>query len=379
MALACGGIHYTAPKRPLKMADDLASLPRWYAPEGEKTEWITQGRLCGEEVSFGECRLVPWGWNESLIHKARLAGFKEETLHSDTQMALLRTLSNRAVSVQLLKELKAENPDYLCGDSASCDSLEEVEAFHKIHRSTLLKAPWSCNGRGIMSITYAYITPQTERWIVGLIKSQGSVIAEKFQEKVCDFAMGFYADGEGRVSFVGYSLFLTDGRGGYVGNILSTDERIADFLARWIPLSVLESVRNSLESKLACVLAPACYRGYLGVDMLVARFETGVPFRLLPCVEVNLRMSMGMVARRLSEHFIRGREGYKGLFRVDYFADPEALQRDHRKNQTEHPLHTEEGRVIEGYCSLTPVLAATQYRAAVWIRKSGDSLLGELE
>lgn len=374
LALACGEIHYTPPKRPRKMADDLASLPRWYAEEGEKAEWITSDQL-REGDFFSACRLVPWGWNESLIHKARLAGFKEETLHTDAQMRCLRARSNRASSVRILKELRDEMPDLLCGDSVVCHSQEEVECFHEIHRRTLLKAPWSCNGRGLLSITYETMTPQTAGWIAGLIKSQGSVVAEKLQEKVCDFAMEFFSDGTGKVTFAGYSLFQTDSGGRYVGNILSTDERIVGFLSQWIPVSLLESVRDSLEKKVGRLLQHTHYRGFLGIDMLVARFETGAPFRLLPCVEINLRMNMGMVARCLSEHFIRGREGYEGLFRVDYYANPEELYRNHEENQKKHPLQTEQGKVLEGYYSLTPVLPTTHYRAAVWIRRSGA--LGE--
>ncbi len=369
LALACGELHYTPPKRPLQMAQDLASLPRWYAQEGEKTEWITLDQL-QKEASFKGYRLVPWGWNSSLIQQARGAGFEEGFLPSEEQMVCLRKLSNRATAVEILKILRRELTGPLCGKSRSCRTLQEVEEFHSSCRATILKAPWSCNGRGIMSITYDRMTPQTARWAEGVIRSQGSVVAEELQQKICDFAMEFYADGTGAVSFAGYSRFETDSRGGYVGNILTTDEKIVQSLTRWIPRDLLHTVRNSLEQLLSKLLAPTGYRGYLGIDMLVAHFDSGVAFRLLPCVEMNLRMNMGMVALRLSAHFIRNRPDYQGIFKIDYFDEPQALQRDHQENLKRFPPRVQNGLPLEGYFNLTPILANTQYRAGVWVQKS---------
>ncbi len=370
LALACGEVHYTPPKHPLKMATDLASLPRWYAPEGERAKWITLDRL-REGADFSTFRLSPWGWSSSIIHRARLAGFKEETLPSQEQAALFRELSHRQTAVQLLCEMRKEEPSFFCGDSAVCRSMEEVEKFHGIHRRTLLKAPWSCNGRGLMQITYDDVTPQTRGWILGLIKSQGSIVTERLQDKVCDFAMEFYADGAGKVAFSGYSLFQTDGGGRYAGNILATDHAMETHLTQWISRELLHEVREMLIVKLSALLAPSGYEGYLGVDMLVARGDAAAHSeqgsRLLPCVEINLRMNMGMVAHCLSEQFIQRRDDCKGLYRVDYFPDPEVLKRDHEENKCKYPLLLNGDFPTSGYFPLTPILKDTQYRAAVWL------------
>ena len=39
------------------------------------------------------------------------------------------------------------------------------------------------------------------------------------------------------------------------------------------------------------------YCGYVGVDMFV--YESDGGFRLAPCVEMNVRMTMGLLARRV--------------------------------------------------------------------------------
>lgn len=41
------------------------------------------------------------------------------------------------------------------------------------------------------------------------------------------------------------------------------------------------------------------YAGYLGVDMMICRFALLPEFRIHPCVEINLRMNMGLVSRML--------------------------------------------------------------------------------
>ena len=44
------------------------------------------------------------------------------------------------------------------------------------------------------------------------------------------------------------------------------------------------------------------YAGAFGIDMMVIRRDDGDGFLLHPCVEINLRRTMGHVAISLSEH-----------------------------------------------------------------------------
>ena len=62
-----------------------------------------------------------------------------------------------------------------------------------------------------------------------VLRVQGEIMVEPLYNKVCDFAMEFYADGNGSVSFVGYSLFDTDAHGNYKGNFLLSDGQIKRF------------------------------------------------------------------------------------------------------------------------------------------------------
>ena len=48
------------------------------------------------------------------------------------------------------------------------------------------------------------------------------------------------------------------------------------------------------------------YRGYLGVDMMVCASKTPGKYLLNPCVEINMRRTMGHAALALAERGLRG-------------------------------------------------------------------------
>ena len=51
--------------------------------------------------------------------------------------------------------------------------------------------------------------------------------------------MEFYSDGRGKLLFVGYSRFVTDDKGAYRGNILTSDEQVEEWIQQYVPLKHL--------------------------------------------------------------------------------------------------------------------------------------------
>jgi len=383
LALAANAPYFTSPKLPRLMARDLASLPHWYGSatestctEDEKVHWLSLEELHSratwgdrdgnphgfQQNDFADCRLSPWGWNESLRTEALKANFLESNIPKIHEINTLRQISNRATAVTILEELRTELiGESVCGYSQVCQSLAEIETFHKLHPQMLLKAPWSCSGRGLYPVTLPHLTPQIRAWAIGLIASQGSVIAEELQEKVLDFAIEFIYKKE--IQFAGYSVFETDNRGSYVGNRLATDAELEDIICQRIPRPLLNRTKELLLQFLTKQLQGTAFSGYLGVDMLVN--SKGL---LLPCVEINLRMNMGMVAHKVYERLFA--QGANGLFRVDYFPTSSALLANHKEESSLHPaLFDEAGHLVSGYYPLTPIGNKTQYRAAAWANK----------
>ena len=123
----------------------------------------------------------------------------------------------------------------------------------------------------------------------------------------------------------------------------------------------MEKVKISLIDFFTSRIAP-CYRGCFGVDMMLYRASDGT-VRLHPFVEVNLRMNMGMVARRIADRFVA--EGCEGVYRVDYSPRAGALYRDHLERQHENPVVIRPGKLVKVSFALTPVWPHSRYRASI--------------
>ena len=175
--------------------------------------------------------------------------------------------------------------------------------------------------------------------------------------------MEFYSQGNGEsLDFVGYSYFVTDANGAYEGNLLLADEEIERELAKYIPTSTLHAVCDMLRHSIGEVIN-SNYCGYVGVDMMICQIvsESGEKvYRLHPCVEINLRMNMGVVAHTLRERYVA--KGCTGKFMVEYYPTPIALKEAHEQKMNLYPLETDsDGCITRGYLPLTPIGRETQY------------------
>ncbi|WP_279096581.1 hypothetical protein [Bacteroides acidifaciens] len=381
LALASGEANYMAPASARRMASELALLPMWYAEEGSavlapsaynldyvkkiqellglSVDLITEPELAIEP----DLDIRPWGWDVALRKRLSVLGVDEVLLPSMGQLNDLREYSHRSKAVALLPELQLN--EYFCGESYYLRTPEEWKRFVEGRKECLLKAPLSGSGKGL-NWCKGIFTPFISGWCTRVAASQGGVIAEPIYNKVEDFAMEFYSDGAGELTFVGYSLFHTGKSGMYEGNCLLSNEAIRKKLAQYIPLEALMDLENCLKYRLSALVGTV-YKGYLGVDMMICRFpENEKPvFRIHPCVEINLRMNMGVIARFLHDRYVR--PGSTGRFVIDYHpSEGEALQ-EHERMSATYPLESREGRVYSGYLPLVPVHKRSCYRAWIWV------------
>jgi hypothetical protein len=175
----------------------------------------------------------------------------------------------------------------MVGESAECHTFQEVIACQQQWGNIVVKAPWSSSGRGVK------FTVQPG-WINNVIERQGSVLVEPYYNKVKDFGMEFEVDSDGNISYLGLSLFHTK-NGAYVGNLIATEATKRRMMARYLPLPLLDRVKENIIEKLQLT----GYQGSFGVDMMVVNgkgLTTDGNCLLHPCVEINLRRTMGHVA-----------------------------------------------------------------------------------
>jgi len=127
-------------------------------------------------------------------------------------------------------------------------------------------------------------------------------MVEPHYKKKMDMAAEFWLDGHGEARFCGTSLFLTR-NGQYKGNIIASDDYKRSMIERHIPYGIfMQAIEQLME------ILPAAYykyQGPLGVDMMILASQkelNGDCARLHPCVEVNLRQTMGQLSLAVASH-----------------------------------------------------------------------------
>ena len=259
-----------------------------------------------ENMDLSEClkrpnrqrrQIIPWGWNHALKKRLINEGIDPAILPSEEELQFIRTHSRREFALDVHSRLNCEDsqvmgPDY----RIIARSISEIEEFLSANGSAVLKSPLSGSGKGIRFVRER-LSESDEGWCRRTIDKQGSVIAERRFEIIKECAMLFECHHEG-IDFIGYSLFESR-NGAYSKNILASNEDIEDTIAGYIPRETLIAVRENLTDILAETLA-GHYEGFLGVDQIICQTDSPV---FIPVSEINLRMTMGLIARNQSDKY----------------------------------------------------------------------------
>ena len=176
-------------------------------------------------------------------------------------------------------------------DSWWCTTSEDLHrAVTCTGGAAFMKAPWSCSGRGVWRCEGTGDVRAFRR-AEATLQRQGAVEVEPAYERVADLAMEYECQADGSLRFEGLSFFDTSATGSYQGNMVAAQEEIAARIAGYGICSApqLQTAQEVVAYALHQVLGGG-YCGPLGVDMMLT------PHGLHPCVEVNLRMTMGRAA-----------------------------------------------------------------------------------
>ena len=236
-------------------------------------------------------QIIPWGWNHSLKKRLINEGVDPATLPSEEELQFIRTHSRREFALDVHSRLSCADsqvigPDY----RIVATSLSDIEAFISANGSAVLKSPLSGSGKGIRFVREG-LSESDEGWCRKTIEKQGSVIVERRFEIIKECAMLFECHHEG-IDFIGYSLFESR-NGAYSRNIVASNEEIEDIIVGYISRDTLTGIRENLRSILANALV-GHYEGFLGVDQMICQAASPV---FIPVSEINLRMTMGLIAR----------------------------------------------------------------------------------
>ena len=334
LALAANLSNFTSPLAGRKLRHDLGYIPALWAGDDD---YILVDDVQQAEAAYGLLRaelglkpklfvdkkqlnrlyinkVEPWGWDLAL--RSFLLRYGVDAVPTEEEIAVIRELSHRRHAAQLLAQLQM---DGTTGVAVEARCMDDVRRMMDKYTRIVVKAPWSSSGRGVRFIDAARQIHNSQftihnsqftihnsqctihnsqftidnvqlHWIENVIEKQGSVMVEPCYDKVMDFGMEFESDGEGHVSYLGLSLFHTV-NGAYTGNIIANEETKTAMLN----MVKLDNVKCCICDVLGEKLHGK-YRGPFGVDMMVVKADDGEGVLLHPCVEINLRRTMGHVA-----------------------------------------------------------------------------------
>ena len=408
LALANGDRHFIAPRNIREMAHDLADIMEAILPSSDS------------ESSFisplASAHPVPWGWDPAVVEQFKRMGITAQELPTDDALAALSRRSERITAHQILCNFrKAHTDNAFVGESLVARTFDEIADFAERHQHILLKAPLSGSGKGLRHVNKEGLplspsgggTPESseqseggmlslssslkkvESWANALIRRHGYLTAEPYYNKVQDFAMEFIADATG-CHFIGYSYFITDGHGRYIASRLMSDAKAEDLLCTYVPRKALHKIRqwmilhhtDIIPSEWDTTRHPLPF----GIDMMIVRESQqstvnsqqstvnhpdsnsefriqNSKFKIHPCVEINLRMNMGIIAHEIYRHHLT--PDAEGMFRIARFPDNASLRAFHDEQTSLHPTTYRDNRLASGYKAITPINTGTTHLAYI--------------
>ena len=325
LSLAFGGSNYTPPANALALHKAGVVLPLFYGERGDMVigcevnkEWAKEmvDRFdLGTSLFDGyyplECEAAPWGWSLDARRQLEQAGVNQNALISPEQIERLRQLSHRRLTIEVMSQLVNVLPFEIPALPIEATTEQQVIDYRERNGGCYVKLPWSSSGRGVFDASELTDNALFSR-VRGMINRQGSVMCEQRLDKIEDFAMLFYSDGQ-QVKLVGYSAFYNEHGASYSGNIVANEDILSRRLSTIVGEDRLMCISQALQSILTPIIAPH-YKGYFGVDMLA--YTDGSQVLVAPCVEINLRMTMGVVAWRLAQTVLA--DGLTARFSVSY-------------------------------------------------------------
>ena len=361
LALARNVANYTPPRNVQIMERDLASLVN-LLPEAE--------------MAYTEYAPV-WGWDISFVHRLKCSDLKSQLslphrsrgslmsepaspttdeplatplgLPTEEQLADIRRLSSRLTAVEMLPAIRQQLPEgSTVGESYFDLTISQFDHLTSLQFDNfILKALYSGSGRGLR------VVESRESRVESL---KDDVVIEPYYDKVADFALEYLATAT-EVEFLGVSVFDTNANNGYLGNYIAPQRELWQRIIKFVPHFDFEQligvVRDELRGRFV-----GHYLGPLGVDMMVVKVGEGLFVH--PCVEVNVRRTMGELSLHMLPLLAEGAEGF---FRIIFDKDSAAL---HQTVAAMPPAVCDDnGRLVSGTMLLTPLTADTHYVAVI--------------
>lgn len=389
LAIANGSFSYMPPLLLQDFEKDCAVLPFLFADPDDfvlteikpSPEFIQKLRDAGfqlpvfannielmDKISLN--RLLPWGWSpaahfmlKSLKEKCS-PDFKNSPVYSWHDIH--KTLFERKTSLDFLNRLLENHPLNLFLERQRTGIIlttaEDIEILLTRQCPLVLKAPLSSSGRGIQIIRKAELNTSNKQWISGVLKQQGYMIAEPYLDKITDLSFQFKINDQGEPEYLGYSLFETNSNGQYKSTYIHPKIGSLVPAGRYNEvLNLIEITAELLAKNLQNSIYTTWHRGLMGIDALI--YQDGKDFKIQPCIEINSRMNMGILAMQLEKYLYPEASGKFTL----YYGKKGQYEHYASHMAQEKPIKFQNGRIKSGFLSLTEPDSSKQFGACLQI------------
>lgn len=251
-------------------------------------------------VDFGNLSLQPWGWSPAAHHI--LKPLKELTSNAfknspnNTWKNTHKKIVSRQFSSEILSTITHKSPAFPFLPQnlqpKTCHTIKDITDQIKNWGQIVLKAPWSSSGRGVQMLRHAKLNESNKQWISGIIKQQGYIMVEPLLDKLQDFSLQFFINSD-EIEFLGVGKFSTNSNGQYISNTLNPQTQFIEKILR------IEKLVGQTTKALKKLDIQDHYEGFAGIDLMTIQVEDNVLIH--PCVEVNWRYNMGLVALQLQK------------------------------------------------------------------------------
>lgn len=323
-----GQTHYTPSKPVRQLRHDLATLPIYYAAEGEGVlvpEDLPMELRTERMVNRAESddRIMPWG-------------AAPEVPGIGYDLEVMRRLASRERSLELWEKLYEPS---LFGPMMPPRRVSRESELPKEGR-WVAKLDFSSSGRGVFF-------PRSTEELREILQKHKEFYLEPWLDRVADRGYEFVRHPDGGIEYVGVHLFTTS-QGRYGASLVAPREVVREQLFRQPTTPTHEEYVSHLLERLPDYDFHG-YAGPFGIDTVVWR--DGDHLRLAPSVEINLRRTMGHIALELSRRYAEP-SGQTYLYEI---TSPQSL--------TGLPLYLADAPLTDAPTLLTPTLPDTRFVA----------------
>lgn len=392
LAIANGSFSYMPPKLLRDFESDCSVLPFLFASPGDcilterkptpaftsrlgDLNFPVPAFLSLKEAASRETwgHLYPWGWSPAThFYLKELKDhccpvFKESPVFNWQEKHKL--LFERSTSLEFLYTLLENHAREFFiqreHTGIRVNSVYEVEQLLTGHKGLVLKAPLSSSGRGIQMIRKGSLNASNKQWISGVLNQQKYLVAEPFLDKLADLSFQFKITDQGGPDYLGYSVFETNSNGQYKGTMIRPE------IARLFPMEIADRVKFMIEQtaeQLTLNLKHSIFthehRGYLGIDAMI--YHEGEAIKMQPCIEINSRMNMGILAKQIEKYIHPESTGQFELF----YGKPGEFHRYASLEAMKKPMKMKNGLLTSGFLSLVEPDETTQFGAYILLQDS---------